>query len=152
MFRRASTIAILMAALTGCSSPTPDAAPAADPAPVAAVGSLTAEVSPGPRPNTVVVLYRNGTAQEAIISEQVLITPCLALEVTDRDGRVLPPVPPSPRWPKDEGVRIPAGGTRQVEYSLHMFSQPLPPGLYQVRVRIKGWASEPLEYAVLAEG
>ena len=152
MGRLVGTIAPLVLALAGCSSPAPDATAKADPAPAPAANGLTAVVSPGPRPNTVVVEYRNGTPKEVVVSEQVLITNCLALEVADRAGRVVPPVPPSPPWPKDEEVRIPAGGTHRVEYTLHMFSPALPPGRYRVRVRIEGWACEPLEYPVVAEG
>jgi hypothetical protein len=134
---RIATIIGLLA-VAGCAPRGPDPKSA----------GLVAVVSPGSGPDTVVVEYRNGTAAEAVIGEQVLATNVLALEVTDGSGKRMPPVPPAVPWERDAGVRIPAGGSRRVEYSLQMFDPPLPAGRYRVRVRIDGWACEPLEYTV----
>jgi len=109
---------------------------------------LTAVLSAGSRPDRVVVEYRNQTADEVRVSEQVLITGCLALEVRNAGGQVMYTVPPSPPWPRDEGVAIPAGGSYRREYDLDMFNPPLQPGRYWVRVRIPGWSNEPLSYTV----
>jgi hypothetical protein len=98
------------------------------------------------------VEYRNRTPTAVVVSGQVLGTNCLALEVLDRTGKVIPTVPPSPPSPWDYGVNIPAGGVHRVEYTFHMFDPPLSPGRYRVRVRIEGWVCEPLEYLVVAEG
>ncbi len=133
--------------LVGCSSPS-SAPSVAVPGPPVVANGLVAMVSPGPRLNTVTVEYRNDTHQEVTISRQVVESNVLALEVSDSSGRRMPPVPPSIPWSRDDGVRIPAGGIHRAEYSLEMFSPSLPPGRYRVRVQIKGWACEPLEYTV----
>ena len=142
--------ALLLSIFAGCSSPVSAPIPAAAPAPANANG-LSAMVSPGSRPNSVLVEYRNGTPDAVVVSTQVLVTGSLALEIANRNGSVIRPVPPSPPWPQDAGVRIPAGGTHRVEYALDMFDPALPPGRYHVRTRIEGWACEPLEYEVRAE-
>jgi hypothetical protein len=130
-----------LALLAGCI-------PAVTDAPM--TGQLTAVLTSGPDPNTVVVEYRNGTGKEVRVSEQVLVTNCLALEVLDDTGRLVS-VPPSTPWERDDGVAIPAGGVREQRYKLDQFSPPLQPGQYQVRVRIEGWECKPLTLRVVAE-
>lgn len=78
---------------------------------------LTAVISPGSEPNSVIVDYENRTSTEIVVSEQELITGPLALEVSDRNGRVIPPVPPSVPWPHDMAFRFQPEA--RIEWNIH---------------------------------
>lgn len=135
----------LLSTITGCSAFPPDP-PRVNPV----RPGLTAVVSPGSRPNSVIVTYRNDTQAEIVEKAQLLETSVLALEVIDVNGRIIAPVPPSPPWVVDPGVRIPAGGVCRVEYEVNqMFQKPLPAGKYRIRPRL--WAGETFRYTAVPE-
>lgn len=155
MGRFLGTITLLSLTLAGCSPsapmivPTTAREPTFNPAPpVAKVGGLKAVISPGMKRDTVLVEYRNGSSNDVVLSEQVLITNSLALEVLDSTGRRMSTVPPSVPWSRDDGVRIPAGGVHRQEYTLTMFDPALKTGRYRVRTRLEEWTCEPMEYVV----
>jgi hypothetical protein len=143
MSRLLCTVAFWSLIVTSSSSPMP---PPAKVEP----SVLTAVVSPGKGTNTVSVEYRNGTSKEVTVNKQAILTGSLALEVSDRNGRVIPTVPPPLPDKNDPGVRIPAGGVHRVEYRLNFFSPGLE-GRYRVRTRLSGWTCEPVEIDVTVE-
>lgn len=154
MTPRILTVAFLTMAASGCGSPnsTPPA-PAVAVAPIQKPAKgLTAVVSPGPKPNTIAVEYQNNTPNEVAVNDQVLGSNILALEVRDLTGEIRLTVPPPVPALREVSKIIPPGTVHREEYTLHMFSPPLPPGRYKVAVRIEGWSCEPLEYDVTAEG
>ena len=96
---------------------------------------------------TVDAVYQNGSKDDVKEDKQVILNSILALEVRDGSGKVLPPVPPTVlRNP--EYVVIPAGKEISVSYNMDIFSPPLTPGTYSVRVRLPDWKSNELRYTV----
>jgi hypothetical protein len=121
------------------------------PCPADEPNGLTAVLSPGKEPNTVLVEYRNGTTKEVTTNSQVLTSGILALQVIDRTGRVVPPVPPPTPLKEDPGIRIPAGGVHRMEYPLNHFIPRLAPGRYRVRCRVTAFVSEPIEIEIVEQ-
>jgi hypothetical protein len=110
-------------------------------------GVLTATLSSG-KMGSIHVVFRNGSDRDVRVNKQVIESSILALEVRDAAGKVIAPVPPPVPAGNPEFVIIPAGKAYSRSYELAVFSPPLAPGNYRVRVRLTEWKSNELQHAL----
>jgi hypothetical protein len=108
---------------------------------------LDATLSSG-KPGHVDVVFKNGTDREARIDKQIISTPILALDVLDAAGKVLPTIPPPIPAAVQEFVVIPPGKEITRSYTLNIFSPPLPPGTYRVRLALPEWRANELKHVI----
>jgi hypothetical protein len=138
---------ILVAALAGCSAPPPPVETELTTAP-GQDGRLRVTLSAGKKPLTVAATYYNGTDEDVKLDKQSLYTDALMLKVWNGAGERRHTVPPPVPWPKPEHVVIAPQKTLTVVYSLDVFSPPLSPGRYRIRVSLDGWTSSELQYTL----
>jgi hypothetical protein len=108
---------------------------------------LVATLSSG-KTGEVVVVFKNATDREARIDKQLLSTAILALNVLDAAGTQLPTIPPPIPAAVQEFVVIPPGKELSRSFGLNIFSPPLPPGTYTVRLAVPDWRADELKYVV----
>lgn len=94
------------------------------------------------------VVLRNKTDKAVSVDKQTLESGILALDVFDAAGKRIPTIPPPIPRPLPEVLVIPAGGEHAQSYDLNFFSPALKPGIYLVRLGVKGWTSNDLKYVI----
>lgn len=115
------------------------AAPEPDGAGLRAVVSPDGAELPSSQAGTLTVTIRNDGAEPATLAMDVLRSGILSLDVYDGDGKRIPTIPPPMPLTDEEMERaketLLPGQSRELTYTLHMFSPQLPPGEYTVRMR-----------------
>jgi hypothetical protein len=83
----------------------------------------------------VAVAIVNGSSAEVELDRTVATSPVLLFEVRDHAGKRVPTVPP-PTPPAERAVLpLPPGGGHTFQHRMSVFSPPLGPGAYALRVR-----------------
>lgn len=95
---------------------------------------------------TVAIENRVTTPQE--LDMTVATAAVLLLEVRSSSGKPVPTIPPPTPPAQRAIVQLPPHGGRLVQHRLSVFSPPLPPGAYTVRVRGPGIASGTLDFRI----
>jgi hypothetical protein len=108
---------------------------------------LVATLSTG-KSGQIEVVFKNGTDREARIDKQIISTPILALDVLDAAGKVIPTIPPPIPAAVQEFVVVPPGKEITRSYELNVFSPPLPPGTYRVRLAVPEWKADELKHVI----
>ena len=114
------------------SAETPDAA-------LRAVLSPDGATFPSSVRGAITVEFRNEGSDDEVLRMDVLGVGILSLDVFDARGEriptIPPPMPPTPEEMENAKETLAPGESRRVEYSLHMFSPPLPVGTYTAKMR-----------------